>query len=339
MFPQQRVVHGTEIRWLPAGRAAPETIGSVPSVHAAWNGSYSLCIDNHASLKLEDEVFVALNAGHVLTTRGRRDPSACLLSIYFAPELLDKAFATLPAADRELLMAYSQTPFRLFEHVRDSDRSLASVLRYIAHHMSTGIDDPQWYEEQVSFLLRRLLGHEVSLARTVDALTHMKSWKRRETFVRIARVTDLIHSCYERTLTIDELAAAAHWSRFHMMREFKALHRISPYEYLQRRRTQTASRLLCATDLSVAAIAERTGFHVRTLVRRLHRSRGLGARALRTQFSLVERGRGPFDNAGKRRDFSRLPHEETPSQHSTSGRMTTSVVSRIETATSISSVR
>ena len=317
MFPQQRVVQGTEIRWLPAGRATPETIGSVPSVHAAWNGSCSLGVDGHATLKLEDEVFVALNAGHVLTARGRRDPSACLLSIYFAPELLQKALEALPAADRDLLLAYSpHGPFRLFEHVRDSDRSLASVLRYIAHHMSTGIDDPQWYEEQVSFLLRRLLGHEVSLVRTVDALTHMKSWKRRETFVRIARVTDLIHSCYERALSIDELAETAHWSRFHMMREFKAVHRISPYEYLQRRRTQTASRLLCSTDLPVAEIAERTGFHVRTLVRRLRRSRGVGARALRT-----------------------LAQEGLQSQHSTSHRMTTSVVSHVETATSISPVR
>ena len=304
-------MQGTEIRWLPAGRAAPETIGSVPSVHAAWNGSYSVCIDGHATLKLEDEVFVALNAGHVLTARGRRDPSACLLSVYFDRELLQKALEQLAPADRDLLLACSQEgPFRLFEHVRDSDRSLASVMRYIAHHVSTGIDDPQWYEEQISFLLRRLLGHEVSLARTVNAMTHMKSWKRRETFMRIARVTDLIHSCYDRALTIEELSAAAHWSRFHMMREFKAVHAISPYEFLQRRRTQTATRLLCATDLSVAEIAERTGFHVRTLVRRLRRSRGIGARALRTQ-----------------------------SQHSTSSRMTTGVPLLAEIATSISSVR
>jgi AraC-like DNA-binding protein len=288
---------------MPAGRAAPETIGGVPSVHAAWNGSYSLCVDGHSALKLEDEVFVALNAGHVLTTRGRRDPGACLLSIYFAPELLTQALAGLTPADRDLLIACSPDgPFRLFEHVRDSDRSLASVLRYIAHHVSAGIDDPQWYEEQVSFLLRRLLAHELMLARTVGAMTHMKSWKRRETFVRLARVTDLIHSGYERQLTIEELAEAAHWSRFHMMREFKAVHDISPYEYLQRRRTQTAARLLCSTDLSVAEIAERTGFHVRTLVRRLRRSRGLGARALRM-----------------------LAHEATQSQQSASYRMPTSV--------------
>jgi hypothetical protein len=81
------------------------------------------------------------------------------------------------------------------------------------------------------------------------------------------------------------------------------VHGISPYEYLQRRRTQSAARLLCSTDLAVAEIAERTGFHVRTLVRRLRRSRGLGARALRM-----------------------LAHETTESQQPASYRMATGVV-------------
>jgi AraC family transcriptional regulator len=276
------MAQGTEIHWLPAGRAAPEVIASVPSVHAAWNGSYPLWVDDH-SLKLEEEVFLVLNAGHVLSTRGRRDPGSCLLSIYFAPELLTRTFDALPQPDRERLLSSSQDgSLRLFEHLRDCDRSFMSVMRYVVHHICAGVDDPLWYAEQASFLLGRLLAHEASLVRSVDDLTHVKSWKRRDTFIRLARVTDLIHSCYDRALTIDELAAAAHWSRFHMMREFKAVHGISPYEYLQRRRTQTAARLLCSTELSVAEIAERTGFHERsTLVRRLRRTRGVGARALR----------------------------------------------------------
>ena len=89
---------------MPAGRAAPETIGDVPSVHAAWNGSYSLSVDGHAALKLEDEVFLVLNAGHVLTTRGRRDPGACLLSVYFAPDLLTQAIDALAPTERDLLI-------------------------------------------------------------------------------------------------------------------------------------------------------------------------------------------------------------------------------------------
>jgi len=242
-----------------------------------------------------------------------------MLSIYFAPQLLAQAFEALAPADRELLIAGTQNgTLRLFEHLRDCDRSLISVMHYVAHHICAGVEDPQWYEEQVSFLLRRLLSHEISLARSVADMTHMKSWKRRETFSRLARVTDLIHSCYDRALTIDELAEAAHWSRFHMMREFKAVHGISPYEYLQRRRTQTAARLLCSTEMSVAQIAERTGFHERsTLVRRLRRSRGLGARALRT-----------------------LAHEEAAqSSQAVPRRMPTPAASGVNSTTSISSLR
>jgi AraC-like DNA-binding protein len=113
------------------------------------------------------------------------------------------------------------------------------------------------------------------------------------------------------------LADAAHWSRFHMMREFKALHGISPYEYLQRRRTQAAARLLCSTDLSVAQIAERTGFHERsTLMRRLRRARGLGARALRM-----------------------LAHEHAQTSQALPHRMPTSAASGVNPTTSISSVR
>ena len=315
--------HGTEVHWLSAGRTAPEVIAGVASVHAAWNGSYPLCVDNH-SLKLEEEVFLVLNAGHVLTTRGRREPGSCLLSVYFAPELLEQAFETLAPADRELLRGCSPDgTLRLFEHLRDSDRSLMSVLHYVAHHICAGLDDPLWYEEQIRFLLGRLLAHEVALARTVGDLTHMKSWKRRETFTRLARVTDLIHSCYDGPLTIDELAEAAHWSRFHMMREFKAVHGISPYEYLQRRRTQTAARLLCSTDLSVAEIAERTGFHERsTLVRRLRRSRGLGARALRTLAHDAQ------TQSSTTQSSQALPH-----------RMPTAAASGVNFTTSMSSVR
>jgi AraC family transcriptional regulator len=308
---------GTEIHWMPAGRTAPEVIAGVPSVHAAWSGSYPLSVDGHA-LKLEDEVFLVLNAGHVLTTHGRRDPSTCMLSIYFAPDLLAQAIDALAPADRELLSACSPGgALRLFEHLRDCDRSFTSVMHYVAHHICAGVDDSQWYEEQVGFLLRRLLAHEISIARTVGTMTHTKSWKRRETFTRLSRVADLIHSCYDRPLSIDELADAAHWSRFHMMREFKAVHGISPYEYLQRRRTQTAARLLCSTELSVAQIAERTGFHERsTLVRRLRRTRGLGARALRT-----------------------LAHEGAQSPQAMPHRMPTSAASGLNSTTSISSLR
>jgi AraC-like DNA-binding protein len=273
---------GAEIHWVGPGRIAPEVVAGVPSIHMVWNGSYPLCLDGR-SLRLDDEVFLVLNAGHVLAQRNRRDAGASLLSVYFAPELLGRAFESLAASQRDQLGACMQGgSLCLLEHMRERDKSIASVMRYIAHHLCAGLEDPSWYEEQVSFLLRRLLLSEAAATRNISDITHAKAWKRREIFLRLARVTDLIHSAYERPLTIAELAAAAHWSVFHMMREFKVVHGVSPHEYLQRRRTQAAARMLCSTDLSVAEIAERVGFHDRsTLMRRLQRMHGVSARSLR----------------------------------------------------------
>jgi AraC family transcriptional regulator len=304
---------GAEIHWVGAGRTAPEVVAGVPSVHMVWNGGYPLCLDGR-SLRLDDEVFLVLNAGHVLAARSRRDPGASLLSVYFAPELLARAFADLKASQREQLGACGQGgSLCLLEHVRERDKSIASVMRYVAHHICAGVEDASWYEEQVSFLLGRLLVSEATTVHNISAMTHAKAWKRREIFLRLARVTDLIHSAYERPLTIAELAAAAHWSVFHMMREFKVVHGVSPHEYLQRRRTQAAARLLCSTDLSVAEIAERVGFHDRsTLMRRLQRMHGLNARSLRV-----------------------LSQSPQPVQH----RMPTAAAYGVNPATSIPSVR
>ena len=223
-----------------------------------------------------------------------------LLSVSSRAGSPDAAINALAPAERDLLIAGRKSPSGSSSIC--GTEPLARIGDALRRTSRARINDPQWYEEHGQLPTAPLLGHEFSLARTVNNLTHMKAWKRREP-MRLARVTDLIHSCYERSLTHRELAEAAHSSYFHMMREFKAVHAISPYEYLQRRRTQTAVRLLCCTDLSVAEIAERTGFHVRTLVRRLRRSRGLGARALRVR-----------------------AQETNQSQQSASYRMTTGVV-------------
>lgn len=276
------LAQGTEIHWLGAGRSMPEITAHVPSIHMAWNGAQLISVDGRL-LKLEDEVFLALNAGHTLTNRTRSDTGACLLSIYFAPELLARALRQLGSDRRELLCGPLRTDsFCLLQHLREHDNAIALVMRYIAHHVCAGIDDALWYEEQIGFLLVRLLANETALVNGIQGMTRTKAWKRRETFVRLSRVTDLIHTGYEQQLTMSDLAEAAHWSPFHMMREFKGSLGVSPFEFLQRRRTEAAARLLSSTDLSAAEVAERVGFRQRsTMMRRLRRIHGLGARALR----------------------------------------------------------
>lgn len=275
---------GAEIHWLSAGRTAPDVVSGVPSIHMAWNGRLSLTVDRHA-LRLDDNVFLVLNGGHLLSTRGLRDPGACLLSVYFEPDLVTRTIGELPPANlAPLIPAMNGDALTFFEHLREHDHSIDCVMRYLAHHVIAGVDDAAWYQEQVGFLIRRLLVSESEITRAATEVSRNKPDRRREAFARLSRVTDRIHTDYEHELSMQELAQTAHWSVFHMMREFKALHGISPYEYLQRRRTQVAVHLLRTTELSVDAVAVRAGFMERsTMTRRLQRDHGAGARDLRRE--------------------------------------------------------
>ena len=282
--PPRSQTRSTEVHWVAAGRNRYEVDARVPSIHAAWHGRYTLAVDQR-SITLDDEVFVVLNAGHAVSGAFRRGSAGRAVAIYFSPELLAQAFEALGRSAGPILGrdAGGETERPLFfEHVRPRHRPIASVLRFIAHHLEHGIDEPLWYEEHVALLLERVLRNEAETGTHIAALTRARERTRREMFQRVARVTDLIHSAYEQPLTLRELAVAARWSMFHMLREFKAVHGQSPYEYLQRRRTEAAVRLLQSTDLAVVDIAERVGFDDRsTLIRRLRRYHGLGPREVR----------------------------------------------------------
>jgi AraC-like DNA-binding protein len=56
------------------------------------------------------------------------------------------------------------------------------------------------------------------------------------------------------------------------MRLFRTLYRVTPTQYLYRKRIQVAVRLQCTTDLSAQEIADRVGFNSRaTFYRQLRR--------------------------------------------------------------------
>ena len=272
----------TEVHWICAGRNRYEVDTRVPSIHAAWHGRYQLTVDQRAAV-LDDEVFLVLNAGHALNAAFRRGTAGRALAIYFGPDLFAQAFDAIGRNAEAILAPVSDGERPLFhEHVRPRHPAIASVLRFMAHHIEHGIEETLWYEEHVALLLERVLRNEADIGRHVCSLARARARTRREMFQRVARVTDLIHSAYEQPLNLRELAGAARWSMFHMLREFKAVHGQSPYEYLQRRRTEAAMRLLQSTDLAVAEIADRVGFDDRsTLVRRLRRYHGMGPRELR----------------------------------------------------------
>jgi transcriptional regulator GlxA family with amidase domain len=102
------------------------------------------------------------------------------------------------------------------------------------------------------FLLRSLRGNHSAWA--------VASGTPRPVRAQIARAVDLMQSCYQDELSLDDLARAAAMSRYHFLRSFKAHVGITPYVYLQRVRLRTATSLLLASTRSITEIALACGF-------------------------------------------------------------------------------
>jgi AraC family transcriptional regulator len=77
---------------------------------------------------------------------------------------------------------------------------------------------------------------------------------------RMAVLEDYLRSNVGKPVSIEELARLAGLSRFHLIRSFRDVYGLTPYQYFLRLRMEEARRLLRSTDLQVGEIGARVGF-------------------------------------------------------------------------------
>lgn len=92
----------------------------------------------------------------------------------------------------------------------------------------------------------------------------------------VERVIDTMRRNLSEQLTVDDMARAAMFSKFHFTRIFQRVTGVSPGRFLSAIRLQEAKRLLVTTRLNVADISLRVGYNsVGTFSTRFTRSVGL----------------------------------------------------------------
>lgn len=77
----------------------------------------------------------------------------------------------------------------------------------------------------------------------------------------VERVIKYMYDNFSEEVTIDDMARAAMFSKFHFSRIFRAVTGISPGRFLSAVRLQEAKRLLISTTLSVTEICFRAGYN------------------------------------------------------------------------------
>ena len=253
------------------------------AVLCAWNGRQDVTVEGR-HVMVDDDTWLAVPAGPA-TVRIRAPQSVQALTILFRAGMPEEVLGALITADDRMLEdgelpAAASLPFT--PHLQIHERSVSPVLLFIRRHCEMGLDDPLWYEEQLAFLLERMLlrhRHVMARARSVPV---RRAATRREILRRVSMATDFIHANYCRPLMLSDMARAAFLSRHHFLRLFKHSHDVTPHEYLQRKRTAVAARLLRSTELPIADVVKQVGFDSRsTLFRALRRFHGITPRECR----------------------------------------------------------
>ena len=138
-------------------------------------------------------------------------------------------------------------------------------------------DDP--WQREICGLLEQMeqaeeqgaYGYEIQLTALLCRIWHLVVIHHREQIEhrstvsfhdrqRIRSLQTFIHRRYMERITLADIAAAGHISRGECCRVFQRVLRVSPIQYLTRFRLDQSMRLLTSTGLSVAEVADQTGF-------------------------------------------------------------------------------
>ena len=186
------------IIWGRARRAKFGPCAHGLSIRAAWGGEERCQFDGR-TVAVDDDSFLILNNGRVCTTQIDSAQPVESFAIYLGPGLVEHAYGAMTLTIEKALErgdAAVERSAEFLETLQPHDKLVSPVLRYIRLHVLRGVDDEAWYDEQLTFLLERMLAHRDGVLARVDSFQINRAATRREIHRRVSLATDYLHSNY-----------------------------------------------------------------------------------------------------------------------------------------------
>jgi AraC-like DNA-binding protein len=252
------------------------------SIKMARGGTEDYHVDGQR-IAVDDDTYLILNSGRRYGSSINSTHPVHSVSIFFETGMAEDVRDSLQSSTRKLLDLPADSDavvMQFAEHLREHDGLVTPVLRHICNVVDADQASQEWLDEQLRFLLVRMLRAGGHLQGNGEELPG-RGVLYRELQRRLGFALTFIHTHYRERLGLADIARAAHLSAFHCLRAFKATYGVTPSVYLNRKRLKEAGRLLARTQQPLAEIADQVGFGCRTTL----------FRHLRAASRLAESGR------------------------------------------------
>ena len=233
------------------------TDNSPLSIKIVHSGQECYTVDQR-KYALEDNAFLIVNANESLTTNVDTSGTTQGVCIYPPSDLVQGACLSLSNA-LETPATDATTPhFTSRSNQLEGSGKTAAFLRknlpLVTAQPSTA-DFEMFYLQLASALVY----DQSQLNGKLKQLTQIKKHTQEELYRRLELCkTYLMDNVYEK-VSVDELAEIACMSKFHLIRNFKALYGTSPYQFLLHEKLKTAQQLM-QQSFSMTDIALQVGF-------------------------------------------------------------------------------
>lgn len=212
----------------------------------------------------------AVDGDSILVLNNRQDYSIAIDSpqpvrtfcLFFQDGLVEQAWRCHTTGTAELLDQPDRLPppAGFFERLHPKEGALAVLLAAMQREVASGQATAESLDDGFLLVARELLRFRAELRRSAARVPAMRASTQAELFRRLTRAQSVIECALDRPLKLEQIAAAACLSPYHLHRLFTQVFGETPHRYAVRRRMERAKRLLAETEMPVTMVCLDSGF-------------------------------------------------------------------------------
>lgn len=214
------------------------------------NGYEVVCSDNHFTLNAGDIVFICPGVLHSVGT-GKKGERLIIQIDYSVLQQIKETESIITLISPGALITPTNSP-RVYPELK---RIILEMKE--EYDTNSSFLDVALYGKLMEMMV--LLGRNLTHTSVIDAVDNTY-YKHKTMMEKIMHICDYINEHCTEDLSLDEIAAMAGFSKYHLARQFKMFTNISFYKYVTQKRISTAEKMLLDFDVPVTNVAMQCGF-------------------------------------------------------------------------------